>query len=87
MNSETPTKLKNYSGVRPARIEYIGGELGLLAGETDEESALGVKTCMVGFRALRDETHVKPVQRLICQLRPTVEEAAIAILRIENVFT
>jgi len=36
VTSETPAKLKNQRGVRPARIEDIDGEFDLLVGETDE---------------------------------------------------
>ena len=42
-------------------IENIRGEFGLFVGETNEEPTLGVKICVVDFRALRYESNVKPV--------------------------
>jgi hypothetical protein len=85
-NSETPAKFNNHRGIRFDWIEDIGGEFGFLVGETNEEPTLGVKTRMVDFCAFRYEPKVKPVHGRIGQLGPTIEEAGIAVARVEHPF-
>ena len=60
--SEPIARFQHHGWLGPAGIEDIGGELKLVVGNPDQESALRVQRRLKSLQMLRHKPHLKPIE-------------------------